>query len=76
MVGAWRLRQVLGQDRRLTPRVRAMVSASINAVNAVNAAVVAVAVAWFLWWSTWAIVTRFRAIRNHTFTNTDFLARQ
>jgi len=37
---------------------------------------VAVAVAWFLWWSTWAIVTRFRAIRNHTFTNTDFLARQ
>jgi hypothetical protein len=46
MVGAWRLRQAVGQDRRLTPRVRALASASINAVAA---AVAAVVVAWFLW---------------------------
>lgn len=45
-LGAWRLRQLLEQDRRFTPRVRAAVSVSINAVTA---AVVAVVVAWFLW---------------------------
>jgi small-conductance mechanosensitive channel len=46
LLGAWRLRLAIGQDRRLTPRVRAIVSASLNAATV---AVVAVVVIWFLW---------------------------
>lgn len=46
VVGAWRLRLAVGQDRRLTPRVRAVASASLNAATV---AVVAVVVTWFLW---------------------------
>jgi small-conductance mechanosensitive channel len=46
LIGAWRLRRLVGQDRRLTPRVRAVATASINALAGV---VVAVVVAGFLW---------------------------
>jgi hypothetical protein len=46
VVGAWRVRLALSQDRRLTPRVRAVVSASINATTV---AIVTVVVIWFLW---------------------------
>jgi small-conductance mechanosensitive channel len=46
VIGAWRLRIAVGQDRRLTPRVRAVASASLNAATV---AVVAVVVTWFLW---------------------------
>jgi hypothetical protein len=46
VVGAWRVRQAVSQDRRLTPRVRAVASASINAATV---AIVMVVVTWFLW---------------------------
>jgi small-conductance mechanosensitive channel len=46
IVGAWRVRLAVSQDRRLTPRVRAVASASINAATV---GVVAVVGAWFLW---------------------------
>ncbi|HSD90216.1 MAG TPA: mechanosensitive ion channel domain-containing protein [Kofleriaceae bacterium] len=46
VIGAWRLRIALSQDRRLTPRVRAIASASVNAATV---AIVAVVVTWFLW---------------------------
>lgn len=46
LVGAWRLRLAIGEQRRLTPRVRAVVSASLNATTV---AIVAVVVIWFLW---------------------------
>lgn len=46
VIGAWRLRLAVSQDRRLTPRVRAVASASINAATV---AIVAVVVTWFLW---------------------------
>src|SRR5690606_8583786 len=35
VVGAWRWRIAISQDRRLTPRVRAVASASLNAVTVV-----------------------------------------
>ncbi len=46
VVAAWRVRLALSQDRRLTPRVRAVASASINAATM---AIVTVVVIWFLW---------------------------
>lgn len=46
VVGAWRLRVHVSQDRRLTTRVRAVLSASLNAITV---AVIAVVVTWFLW---------------------------
>jgi small-conductance mechanosensitive channel len=46
VVGTWRLRRALGLNRRLTPRVRSAVSASLNAGTV---ALVIVVVAWFLW---------------------------
>jgi hypothetical protein len=46
VVGAWRLRLAVSQDRRLTPRVRAVASASLHAATV---AVVAVILTWFLW---------------------------
>ncbi|MGE5184535.1 MAG: mechanosensitive ion channel domain-containing protein, partial [Acidobacteriota bacterium] len=46
LLGAWRLRLAIGQERRLTPRVRAVVSASLNATTV---AIVAIVVIWFLW---------------------------
>jgi small-conductance mechanosensitive channel len=46
VIGAWRVRLAVNQDRRLTPRVRAVVSASINAATV---AIVTVVVTWFLW---------------------------
>lgn len=46
VLGAWRLRLALGQDRRLTPHVRAIASASVNAATVVFVAVV---ITWFLW---------------------------
>lgn len=46
VIGAWRWRLAISQDRRLTPRVRAVASASLNAVTVV---VVAAVLMWFLW---------------------------
>lgn len=46
LFGAWRLRLAIGQQRRLTPRVRAIASASLNAATV---AVVAIVAIWFLW---------------------------
>jgi small-conductance mechanosensitive channel len=46
VVGAWRVRIAVSQDRRLTPRVRAVASASLNAATV---GVIAVVLAWFLW---------------------------
>ncbi len=46
LFGTWRLRLALGQERRLTPRVRAVASASLNATTV---ALNAVVVIWFLW---------------------------
>ncbi|HEU0035937.1 MAG TPA: mechanosensitive ion channel domain-containing protein [Kofleriaceae bacterium] len=46
VLGSWRLRIAVGQDRRLTPRVRAVAAASVNAATV---AVVAIVVIWFLW---------------------------
>lgn len=46
VIGAWRARLAVSQDRRLTPRVRAVSSASINAATV---AIVTVVMTWFLW---------------------------
>lgn len=46
IVGSWRVRLAVSQDRRLTPRARAVASASINAATV---AIVTVVVTWFLW---------------------------
>lgn len=46
MLGAWRARRLIEQDRRLAPRVRELATASIHAASV---AVLAIAVAWFLW---------------------------
>lgn len=46
VAGVWRVRQLVSQDRRLSPRVRAVAAASLNALTV---AVIAVVVTWFLW---------------------------